>query len=284
MPSVKTLLERVKIAVANLARRASGNVKVKPTTYFKAQKSSSLRLPSSTQIGGRYFYVGNKSSVVFDQDCVIHGYFHVGDNCRVEIGKHFRMTHYPSFVVDDNSTVRIGDYCVFDETPHAPASISVKSGSLSIDRNVTIRGSIKVSGGELSIGSDTFLNHGSEVRSEATVVIGSHVLVSYFVDIFDTNTHSTDWRGRHREIDDGFPNGTVQTETNRPETTPINIGDDVWIGKYSAVLKGVTIGARSIIGTRSVVTKSCPDDSIVFGNPASHRPLSTDDKLSNDSR
>jgi acetyltransferase-like isoleucine patch superfamily enzyme len=95
------------------------------------------------------------------------------------------------------------------------------------------------------------------------------------VDIFDTNTHSTDWHHRHEEIDDGFPNGTVQSEKNSPDTSPIAIGDDVWIGKYSAILKGVSIGSRSIVGTRSVVTKSCPEDSVVVGNPANYRPLLT---------
>ena len=58
----------------------------------------------------------------------------------------------------------------------------------------------------------------------------------------------------------------------RSRDESICIGDDVWIGKYSAILKGVSIGSRSIIGTRSVVTKSCPEDSMVFGNPAVHRP------------
>ena len=41
----------------------------------------------------------------------------------------------------------------------------------------------------------------------------------------------------------------------------------MWIGAQCIVLKGVTIGARSIIGAGSVVTKSIPADCIAAGNP-----------------
>ncbi len=50
-------------------------------------------------------------------------------------------------------------------------------------------------------------------------------------------------------------------------SAPIFIEDDVWIGAHSIILKGVTIGARSIIGAGSVVTKSIPADCVAAGNP-----------------
>lgn len=46
------------------------------------------------------------------------------------------------------------------------------------------------------------------------------------------------------------------------------IEDDVFIGMNTIVLKGVTIGARSVIGAGSVVVKSIPADCIAVGNPA----------------
>ena len=51
-------------------------------------------------------------------------------------------------------------------------------------------------------------------------------------------------------------------------TLPIVIEDDVWIGAHSLILKGVHIGARSIIAAGSVVTSDIPSDSIAGGNPA----------------
>jgi acetyltransferase-like isoleucine patch superfamily enzyme len=46
------------------------------------------------------------------------------------------------------------------------------------------------------------------------------------------------------------------------------ICDNVFIGAHSIVLKGVTIGENSIIGSGSVVTKSIPANQIWAGNPA----------------
>ena len=46
------------------------------------------------------------------------------------------------------------------------------------------------------------------------------------------------------------------------------IGNHVWIGAHSIVLKGVEIGNNSIIGTNSIVTKSIVSNSIATGIPA----------------
>jgi acetyltransferase-like isoleucine patch superfamily enzyme len=52
------------------------------------------------------------------------------------------------------------------------------------------------------------------------------------------------------------------------EIRPVMIGDDVWIGRHATILKGVTIGDRSIVGAGAVVTRSVPPDVVVAGNPA----------------
>ena len=48
---------------------------------------------------------------------------------------------------------------------------------------------------------------------------------------------------------------------------PITIGDDVWVGGGAIICPGVDIGARSIIGAGSVVTRNIPEDVFAAGNP-----------------
>eukprot|EP01113_Clastostelium_recurvatum_P021509 TRINITY_DN2548_c0_g1_i1.p1 TRINITY_DN2548_c0_g1~~TRINITY_DN2548_c0_g1_i1.p1 ORF type:complete len:212 (-),score=34.35 TRINITY_DN2548_c0_g1_i1:126-686(-) len=48
---------------------------------------------------------------------------------------------------------------------------------------------------------------------------------------------------------------------------PITIGDRVWIGANVTILPGVTIGADTVIGAGSVVTKDIPARVVAVGNP-----------------
>ena len=50
----------------------------------------------------------------------------------------------------------------------------------------------------------------------------------------------------------------------------ITIGNDVWVGMYSIILSGVTIGDGAVIGAGSVVTKDVKPYEIVAGVPARH--------------
>lgn len=52
------------------------------------------------------------------------------------------------------------------------------------------------------------------------------------------------------------------------EAAPIVIEDDVWIGEYAAIMKGVTIGKGAIVAAHAVVTKDVPAYTVVAGNPA----------------
>ena len=64
------------------------------------------------------------------------------------------------------------------------------------------------------------------------------------------------------------PDEPIGTEGNKPNSTVV-IEEDVWIGARVIVLGNChKIGAHSIIGAGSVVTKDVPEYAIVAGNPA----------------
>ena len=75
--------------------------------------------------------------------------------------------------------------------------------------------------------------------------------------ITDSNHHSTDWQDR----------ADRKRDVQNAQTAPIVIGDYVFIGAQSMVLKGVTIGEKSIIAAGSVVVKDIPANCIAGGNP-----------------
>ena len=51
-------------------------------------------------------------------------------------------------------------------------------------------------------------------------------------------------------------------------STPVTLGNDVWIGHGAVVLPGVSLGSGAAVGAGSIVTKDVPPFAIVVGNPA----------------
>jgi acetyltransferase-like isoleucine patch superfamily enzyme len=69
-----------------------------------------------------------------------------------------------------------------------------------------------------------------------------------------------------------FDHGVVEVE--RPirqqgiYKRDVVVGSNVWIGYGACILRGVSVGDNSIVGTNSVVTKDVPANAIVAGIPA----------------
>lgn len=89
-----------------------------------------------------------------------------------------------------------------------------------------------------------------------SITIGDHVKIGGNSILIDTDSHNMDYLVRRGQY------------TDWGVSKPIVIEDDVFIGVNCIILKGVTIGARSIIAAGSVVTKSIPADCVAGGNPA----------------
>ena len=111
-------------------------------------------------------------------------------------------------------------------------------------------------GAVLTIGDNVGMSQAALICHKS-ITIGNNVKIGGGVCIYDTDFHSLDPVIRRSSED----------LKNRAEK-PVVIGNDVFIGAKSIILKGVTIGENSVIGAGSVVTKSVPANQIWAGNPA----------------
>lgn len=68
--------------------------------------------------------------------------------------------------------------------------------------------------------------------------------------------------------DDTHPIFDVRTEKRLNPSQSIVVGEHVWIAKHAVVMGGVTIGNGSVIGFRSIVTSSIPNNCVAVGSPA----------------
>lgn len=119
-------------------------------------------------------------------------------------------------------------------------------------------------GASITIGRHVGMS-GTRMWVARSLTIGNNVNIGAGVVLIDTDCHQFDHRMRRHDAAALF---SAEQLRKGIRTAPVVIEDDVWLGANAIVLKGVTIGARSIVGAGSVVTRDVPADSIVAGNPA----------------
>jgi acetyltransferase-like isoleucine patch superfamily enzyme len=125
------------------------------------------------------------------------------------------------------------------------------------------------------LGRWSWLGHGCKVRAHEGVisvgaksVLGQECTISCYQQI--SIGRECIVADRTMMID--FDHGMVEVERPIREQgiykRDVRIGHNVWIGYGACVLRGVTIGDNSVIGTSSVVTKDVPANAVVGGAPA----------------
>lgn len=106
--------------------------------------------------------------------------------------------------------------------------------------------------GDVMIGDHTRIGLHNTIIGPVT--IGNHVNLAQGITVTALNHNFSD---AEKRIDEQGVN-----------TTPVVIGDDIWIGANAVILPGVTIGSHSVVAAGSVVTKDVPPHSLVAGVPA----------------
>ncbi|GGH72976.1 acetyltransferase-like isoleucine patch superfamily enzyme [Filimonas zeae] len=147
-------------------------------------------------------------------------------------------------IVNNNGYCQLGYGVTFRSSPYSNYVGLSKKCSLFIGP-----------GARLVIGNHAGLS-GTTIYCANAITIGHHVNFGGNVCIWDTDFHPLGFEDRRAHVESSI------------NTVPVTIGDDVFVGANTLILKGVTIGHRSVIGAGSVVTKSIPDDEVWAGNPA----------------
>ncbi len=104
----------------------------------------------------------------------------------------------------------------------------------------------------LAMGEHSFINTGATILDNARVRLAAHVLLGPRCHIA-TPFHPLD---------------AAKRAVGLVCAAPVTIEEDCWLGAGVIVCPGVTVGARSVIGAGSVVTRNIPPDSLACGQPA----------------
>ncbi|MFZ0041426.1 MAG: acyltransferase [Solirubrobacteraceae bacterium] len=113
---------------------------------------------------------------------------------------------------------------------------------------------VRVHEGELSIGAKTVFGQECTISAFQHVAIGRECIIADRVMIID------------------FDHGMVEVERPIREQgiykRDVDVGHNVWIGYGACILRGVSVGENSVIGTSSVVTCDVPANAVMGGIPA----------------
>jgi acetyltransferase-like isoleucine patch superfamily enzyme len=145
--------------------------------------------------------------------------------------------------------------------------------NVTIDVNARIRNSILKSYSRLKhfselidseLGDYSYISQFSIVNK--TIIgkfcsIANNVSIGLWQHDTDVTTHTF----HLYETSGGFVKGFTNFKKDNIQTV---IGNDVWIGSNSVIMKGVKIGDGVIIGAGSIVTKDVPDYAISIGTPS----------------
>jgi acetyltransferase-like isoleucine patch superfamily enzyme len=113
---------------------------------------------------------------------------------------------------------------------------------------------VRVHEGELRVGAKTVFGQECTISAFKHISIGRECIIADRVMLID------------------FDHGVVEVERPIREQgiykRDVHVGHNVWIGYGACVLRGVTVGDNSVIGTSSVVTADVPANAVVGGSPA----------------
>lgn len=125
------------------------------------------------------------------------------------------------------------------------------TGSVAFHGSAILRDyiTLRASGGRIEIGAGSFINSYSSLNARDRIVIGRDCLIGEGVRIYD-----------HDHLIDP----AAGTQHQQFKLAPVIIGDGVWIGSGTIILRGSRIGDHAVIGAASLIKGEVPARAIVY--------------------
>ena len=155
----------------------------------------------------------------------------------------WRFYGAPLISKHSKATIKIGSSWIACSDP--------KFNSLGVFQKVTIK-AIRPNS-KIKIGNNVGMS-GVSISCLNQINIGNNTLLGSGCVITDNDAH-----GIHPDL---------RNSPDHISTSPVVVGENVFIGARAIVLKGVSIGNGAVIGAGAVVTRDVEAMSIVAGNPA----------------
>jgi acetyltransferase-like isoleucine patch superfamily enzyme len=157
-----------------------------------------------------------------------------GDRNRINIGAGCQLNNLKFHIRGSDHQIEIGRNCRF-----------TRGGLIWFEDD----------GCTLSIGQGTTLVDVTLAVNEpgSKIVIGEECMFANDIDVRCGDSHS---------ILDAASGKRINFAED------VTIGRHVWVAAHAIILKGVTIGADSVVASGAIVTKSCDPGSLLAGNPA----------------
>ena len=163
---------------------------------------------------------------------------------RIEYGKKLKLIGWPFVFLFKKAHIQIGN------------KVRINSNFWSNFLGLHQRTIIVAKGdAKIEIGDRCGIS-GATIYALDSIKIGEKCLVGANVKIVDNDFHPID------------PVARLNGDNSQIKHAPIAIGDNVFIGMNSIILKGTTIGHNCVVGAGSVVHGKFEDNCVIAGNPA----------------
>ncbi|WP_335997635.1 acyltransferase [Fusobacterium polymorphum] len=225
---IKSKYKKIKNKVKILTRLRKSKIRIIGDNNILSIHKNSFIKKSS-------FLIDNNNNIIILKKKSLLKNSHIiveGTNNVIYINKETSLRNTYIKIEGDNNKIFIGNNCC------------IKNLDIDMKNNNSI----------IKIGAKTTIERARITSFEPyKIEIGKDCMFSSDIIIMNTDVH------RIYDVD-------TRLKTN--EGKEISIGNHVWLGIRTIILKGVTIGDNSIVAAGSIVTKDVKANTIVSGTPA----------------